>query len=163
MDNQFKLSAQIQNIYSGNSVSPKVKHNLPDFSSALTGKDSVVLTLTGTGTHTLVNDGTNFNYNAGTLLTHPITGAVIEIASNQVLGFGIYVTRAASGTAPTGNVLLGNTGFCGWATDGDITLKENSFFLCHNPSGPATTDSTGLTISLSGTTGYKVLVIAYCN
>jgi hypothetical protein len=161
MANVFKLSALIQNTYEGNTGTPKVTHKLPAFSAELSAKESVVLELTGTGVHTLVNDATNWNYN-GSILNNPF-GEVIEIGSNQILGFALYVTRAATATAPTGHVRLENGGVLGWLTDGHAHLYENALFICHNPSGPTTSDSTGLTIDLSAGTGYKVSVIAYNN
>ena len=159
MANVFNLTALIQNKYDGNSGTPVVTHKLPEFRAVLSAKESVVLELTGTGVHTLVNDATNWSYN-GSLRSDPF-GNTIEITGNQILGFAVYVARAATATAPTGHVKLSNSGALGWISDGDIHLYENAFFVCHNPDGPVTSDGTGLTIDLSAGTGYKVSVIAY--
>ncbi len=160
MANTFTLTANIQNRYDGNPGMLNVTHKLPEFRATLSAKESVVLELTGTGSHTLVNDSTNWNYNSGTTLKDPF-GNVIEIGSNQALSFAIYVGRAATDTAPTGHVRITNTGALGWLTDGHIKLMENAYFVCHNPSGSVTSDGTGLTIDLSNGTGYKVSLIAY--
>lgn len=162
MANQFRISALIQNINDGRGTNRKVAHRVPAFDKAISGYASCVLELTGTGSHTLVNDATNFNYNAGTLLRDPITGDPIEITDNVIYGWAIVVDRAAIATAPTGHVRITNSGFCGWITDGHFKLMEDSIFAFHNPFSPATSDSTGLTIDLTNGTGYKVSVLVWC-
>lgn len=162
MANQFKLSALVQNINDGRGTNRKVAHRVPAFDKAISGYASCVLELTGTGSHTLVNDATNFNFDAGTLLLDPITGSAIEITDNVIYGWAIVVDRAASGTAPTGHVRITNGGFCGWISDGHWKMTEDSVFIFHNPAASATTDGTGLTIDLSNGTGYKVSLLAWC-
>ena len=161
MANLLKLSLVLQNLHPARNTRKAVKHRIPEIATTLSGKSSVVLELTGTGSHTLVNDATNFNYNAGTLINDP-DGVPVEITDNQVIGFAIYVDRAASATAPTGEVRVNNEGFCGWLLDGALKMHEGAIFLFHNNSAPITSDGVGLTIDLSHGTGYKVSLIAYC-
>lgn len=162
MANIFKISTLVQNINDGRVTNRRVVHKVPGFDRSISGYASCVLELTGTGSHTLVNDATNFNYNAGTILTDPITGAAIEITDNIIYGWAIVCDRAATATAPTGHVRITNSGFCGWITDGHFKLTEDSVFVFHNPAAPVTTDSTGLTIDLSNGTGYKVSLLVWC-
>lgn len=163
MANTLKIQTLVQNTWAATSTKKAVRHGTPFFSATLSGKESVVLELTGTGSHTLVNDGTNFNYNAGTLLTSPINdGDVVEITDNIIYGFALVVKRAVAATAPTGHVRVTNGGFCGWISNGHWKMGEDSVFVFHNPSSPVTSDSTGLTIDLSNGTGFKVSLVAYC-
>lgn len=161
MANQLKLSLVLQNLYQANDQRRPVKHGLPELNLSLSGKDSVVLELTGTGVHTLVNDATNFNYNAGTILKDP-DGASVEITDNQVIGFALYVDRAVAATAPTGHVRVTNAGFCGWMSDGYWKMYEDAVFLFLDNATPVTSDGLGLTIDLSNSTGMRVSLIALC-
>jgi hypothetical protein len=161
MANTFKLSALLQNVWDSSETLRPVKHKVPAFDLVLSGKGSVVLELTGTGSHTLVNDATNFNYNAGTLLKGP-DGVTVEITDNQIIGFALVVDRAVAATAPTGHVRVTNGGFCGWLSDGHWKMSEDSIFLFFDNAAPATSDSVGLTIDLSNGTGYRVSLLALC-
>ncbi len=161
MANLLKLSALIQNNWEARSTQKPVHHKLPPFALSLEGKGSVVLELTGTGTHTLSNDASNFNFDAGTLLRGPDNVAV-EITDNQIIGFAIVVDREVSATAPTGHVRITNGGFCGWLTDGHFKMTEDSIFMFFDNGAPITSDSVGLTIDLANGTGYRVSLIAVC-
>lgn len=162
MANILKLSALIQNTWDRNTVRGPVRHKIPEINAVLEGKNSVVLEITGTSSHTLVNDATNFNYDAGTILTYPGTNTSVEIVDNIIYGFAVVVTRAAAATAPTGYVSVANSGFGGWVTSTAARLHEDAFWIFHSPSAVATTDSTGLTINMSTGTGYKVSLICWC-
>lgn len=162
MANQFKISALVQNIVDGRGTNRKVPHKVPTFDKAITGYQSCVLELTGTGVHTLSNDAQSFSIDASDLFDDPITGQSLEIADNIIYGWAIVCDRAATATAPTGHVRITNSGFCGWLTDGHFKMTEDSVFIFHNPSAPATSDGTGLTIDLSNGTGYKVSLLAWC-
>jgi hypothetical protein len=162
MANTFKISTLVQNINEGRGTNPNVQHSVPQFTKMISGYASCVLELTGTGSHTLINDATNFNYNAGTTLNDPITGAPIEITDNIVYGMAIVCARAAAGTATTGHVRVTNSGFCAWMTDGHMKMGEDSVFIFHNPASGATSDATGLTIDLSNGTGFVVSVFVWC-
>ena len=162
MANIFKISTLVQNINDGRGTNRKVEHRVPAFDRSIGGYASVVLELTGTGSHTLVNDATNFNYNAGMILVDPITGQPVEITDNVIYGWAIVVDRAAAGTAPTGHVRISNNGFCGWILDGHFKMMEDSVFVFHNPASPITSDSTGLTIDLANGTGYKGSLLVWC-
>lgn len=161
MANQLKLSLVLQNLWQANDQRRAVKHKLPELNLSLSGKDSVVLELTGTGSHTLANDASNFNFDAGTLLDDP-DGNTVEITDMQIIGFALYVDREVAATAPTGHVRVTNGGFCGWISDGHWKMYEDSVFLFLDNSAPVTSDSVGLTIDLSNSTGMRVSLIALC-
>jgi len=161
MANTFKLSALLQNVWPATTSRRAVKHKVPAFDLALSDKSSVALELTGTGTHTLVNDATNFNLDAGTILDDP-DGTAVEITDNQIIGFAIVVDRAAAATAPTGHVRVTNAGFCGWLSDGHWKMSEDSIFMFFDNNASVTSDGVGLTIDLSNGTGYRVSLLALC-
>jgi len=161
MANSFKLNLGVQNIYEGTNARRSVKHKLPEISTALSGKKSAVLSLTGTGaSHTLYVTGGVLASSEGDPL-NPITGAASALTGNIILGFAIYVTRAVAATAPTGWVELTNTGMCG--TAGTYILHEGAIVMHHDPSSDATSNTTGLAFDLSTGTGYRVDVIAWFN
>lgn len=161
MANTFKLSTLLQNVWDSRSTLRPVKHKIPAFDLVLSDKGSVVLELTGTGSHTLINDASTFNYNTGTILKGP-DGATVAITDNQIIGFALVIDRAATATAPTGHVRVTNGGFCGWLSDGHWKMYEDSIFLFFDNAAPVTSDGVGLTIDLSSGTGYRVSLLALC-
>jgi len=158
MANTLKIQTLIQNIWPGSTTKKAIRHRIPDVELTYSGKESFVAEFTGTGSNYMDVDGTSLTVN-GTAAKNPNTDATLVVGS--ILGFAITVGRAASGTAPTGTAAVNVSSFGKWTTDGNIPMKENSVLVFHNPgSGAAANDET-LQVLLSGTTGYKVSVVAW--
>jgi len=77
MATRLKRSASVQNAFDGNTVSPRVKHSVPELDVSLSGYKSVVAAFTGTSSNNVaisISGGTTISVNSVTQ-AHPITEA----------------------------------------------------------------------------------------
>ena len=142
--------------HQGSGTILRANHFLPHVQLAYTGDyESAVEEYTGTGTHTWSNDATNLSDSVN-FSDNPITKSSFNFDNTETIA--IYVGRANAATAPTGTVTVSFTGLFGLTTDTPMELKEDAVFMLHNP-GLNSIDSTGMSVDLAGTTGFKVTLI----
>ncbi len=162
MANRLKISSIIQNAWTGTGSNPRIKHRLPDFGVNLEGKNSLAVTFTGTGTHSINTDAGSVLGDAGSIVYRDPYGTALAMEADggtgagSLIGFAIHVARAATATAPTGHVRFTNSGFGGWSSSSYMTLKEDSLMVFHSLDGATTADASDVTINLANGTGYRV-------
>ena len=157
MPSTFKLSTILQNSFTGSATRAPIAHSVPPINASLTDAWSIAAEFTGTSNKTIA-------LSSGSILVDsvaqvdPITRATIAVA--QIKGFIVYVARAVDITAPTGTPTVTCTGF-GKLTNTAVAVPEGGVFSLHLPTTTAAGSTDSLVIGLSGTTGYKVSVVAY--
>ena len=158
MPSTFKLSTVLQNSFTGSATRAPIAHSVPPINASLTDAWSIAAEFTGTANKTII-------LSSGSILVDsvaqvdPITRATIAVA--QIKGFIVYVGRAAVGTAPSATApTVTCTGFAK-LTNTAVSVPEGGVFSLHLPTTAAAGATDSLVIGLSGTTGYKVSVVAY--
>jgi hypothetical protein len=157
MPSTFKLSTLLQNSYAASATRAPIRHSVPEINASLTNAWSIAAEFTGTTNKVIV-------LSTGSILVDsvaqvdPITRATIAVA--QIKGFIVYVARAVDITPPVGNVTVTAAGFAK-LTNTAVTIPEGGVFSIHLPTSTAAGATDSLTIGLTGTTGYKVSVVAY--
>ena len=158
MPSTFKLSTVLQNSYAGRATRAPIRHSIPDINATLTDAWSIAAEFTGTSNKTIT-------LSSGSILVDsvaqidPITRDLISV--QQIKGFIVYVGRSAIGTAPAGTVTVSCTGFAKVTTSSAVAVPEGGVFSIHLPTTTNAGATDSLTIGLSGTTGFKVSVVAY--
>ena len=158
MPSTFKLSTVLQNSFAGSATRAPIAHSIPPINASLTDAWSIAAEFTGTANKTII-------LSSGSILVDsvaqvdPITRATIAVA--QIKGFIVYVGRAAVGTAPSATApTVTCTGFAKLSNTA-VSVPEGGVFSLHLPTTSAAGATDSLVIGLSGTTGYKVSVVAY--
>jgi hypothetical protein len=157
MASTFKLSTLLQNSYAASAVRAPIRHSVPEINASLTNAWSIAAEFTGT-TNKVIALSTGSILVDSVAQVDPITRATIAVA--QIKGFIVYVARAVDITAPVGNVTVTAAGFAK-LTNTAVTIPEGGVFSIHLPTSTAAGATDSLTIGLTGTTGYKVSVVAY--
>ena len=157
MPSTFKLSTILQNSFAGSATRAPIAHSVPPINASLTDAWSIAAEFTGTANKTIILSSGSILVD-GVAQVDPITRTTIAVA--QIKGFIVYVGRAAVGTAPTGTPTVTCTGFAKLSNTA-VAVPEGGAFMLHLPTTSAAGSTDSLVIGLSGTTGYKVSVVAY--
>ena len=158
MPSTFKLSTVLQNSFAGSATRAPIAHSVPPINASLTDAWSIAAEFTGTANKTIILSSGSILVD-GVAQVDPITRATIAVA--QIKGFIVYVGRAAVGTAPSATApTVTCTGFAK-LTNTAVSVPEGGVFSLHLPTTAAAGATDSLVIGLSGTTGYKVSVVAY--
>ena len=158
MPSTFKLSTVLQNSFAGSATRAPIAHSVPPINASLTDAWSIAAEFTGTANKTIILSSGSILVD-GVAQVDPITRATIAVA--QIKGFIVYVGRAAVGTAPSATApTVTCTGFAK-LTNTAVSVPEGGVFSLHLPTTATAGATDSLVIGLSGTTGYKVSVVAY--
>ena len=158
MPSTFKLSTVLQNAYAGSATRAPIRHSVPEINASLTNAWSIAAEFTGTSNKTIILSSGSILVD-GVAQLDPITRS--QIAVQQIKGFIVYVGRAATGTAPVGSATVAATGFAKLTTTSAVVVPEGGVFSIHLPTTTNAGPTDSLVIGLSGTTGYKISVVAY--
>jgi hypothetical protein len=157
----FKLKVLAQNVYPGTETIPRVRHIAPEVDWSDSGHVSLVAEFTGTASHSIaVTSGPTAITVDGSPALNPITGAYLVPAN--ISGVYVRTKRADAATVPTGSVTLEFVnGFAGVTTSDSFDLGDDAAFLFHRVRGDVAANLDSMTVSLVGTTGYKVSVLVW--
>lgn len=149
-----------QNSYAGNEVLGAVTHTAPDVRHDAT-IDTLLISLaaefTGTGSNNVTVGASGAITANAVSQVDPITGVALDWDHYRQLR--IVVKRAVAAVAPTGSVSITSTGFMGMTLSA-LTVPENSSISFRLGANKAASNTEALVINLTGTTGYKVSVLA---
>ena len=158
MPSTFKLNAILQNAYVGSATRAAISHSIPPISASLTNAWSIAAEFTGTANKTIILSSGSILVD-GVAQVDPITRAQIPV--QQIKGFMVYVGRAVEAVAPSATPpTVTCTGFAKLSNTA-VTVSEGGVFSLHLPTTTAAGATDSLVIGLTGTTGYKVSVVAY--
>ncbi len=151
-------SVRVGVTHDASSTVDTVKHRIPDVQDQETAVTSVVAEFTGNSSHNVAMGTGGVIKVDGTNQADPVTGAAIDWDYHR--GVAIKVERALSNTAPTNSVVITSNGFCGLNTGSNLTLGENGVLVLRTGQNTTATNGETLTVNLTGTAGYKVLLVA---
>jgi hypothetical protein len=161
MSTTFKLTTIVQNLWAASRTKAAIRHRIPDLGFStdgyLTGVREIVTATANPGF--VNNDGQLYTIGGGSVVLNPVTGGDMTIG--KLVGYALYVGRAADDTAPTGTPTLEVTGWAGVATDGAVNIHEGTMMIAHSPGVANSVDAQGIEVNLTGTTGYKVSLIVW--
>lgn len=158
MPSTFKLSTILQNSFVGSATRAPIAHSIPPVNASLTNAWSIAAEFTGTSNKTIILSSGSILVD-GVAQVDPITRSQIPV--QQIKGFMVYVARAVDITAPSATApTVTCTGFAK-LTNTAVAVPEGGVFSLHLPTTTAAGATDSLVIGLSGTTGYKVSVVAY--
>lgn len=158
MANSTKFTVLVQNVYEASTVVEAVTHTIPRFSSVIVAPHSLVAQFTGTGSNNVTVGASGAITVNAVQKKSPITGTNLDWDNH--FGFAVIAERAAAATAPTGVPTLNLTGFGGVTLTATVPLSEGFCFAVKHGVAVNAADTEALTVVLTGTTGWKVSVIA---
>jgi hypothetical protein len=159
MANRTKAEINFQNLYGASTTVSDVRHFHPKFDSTIEAPHSLVAQFTGTGSNNVTcGVGGAITVN-GVTQKSPITA--INLDWDNHFGFAVIPERAVAATPPTGVPTLNCSGFGGMTLSATIPLSEGFGFAIKHGTAVNAASTEALTVNLTGTTGWKVSVIAF--